>query len=302
VENPSAIFGERFAEHLDEAVYVVDEARCIRYWNPAAARMTGYAAEEVLGRRCRDGPICHTDVSGLSMCDESCPLTATLGDGAPREATAFLRHKLGHRVSVELRTAALRAPSGRIVGAVQLFHDGHRRRETQLRLDELRRLAQVDALTGIANRRHFDLVLDAKLRDLETVGVRFALLLADIDRFKAVNDGRGHGVGDRVLRDVAHTLALGLRAQDTVARIGGDEFAVLAPWVGEVEVRQLAERLRGDVARLAIGAAGGVLHPTISLGAALAVPGETREELYARADQALYRAKAAGRDRFELAP
>jgi len=297
----ATMLGRDFAEHLDEAVYVVDEARRIRYWNPAAARATGWSATEVLGRRCGDGPVCHTDAAGLAMCDAGCPLLATLRDGAPREVTAFLRHKLGHRISVELRTAALRSSGGRVVGAVQLFHDGARRREAQLRVDELRKLAQLDPLTGIANRRHFDLVLAAKLRDREVLGARFALVLADVDRFKSVNDLRGHAVGDRVLRDVAHTLALGVRAQDTVARVGGDEFAVVAPWVGDLEIPQLAERLRSDVERLAVGAAGGVLHPTISLGAALASPREAAAGLYARADAALYRAKGAGRNRFELA-
>jgi diguanylate cyclase (GGDEF)-like protein/PAS domain S-box-containing protein len=257
VDCGSRILGERFAEHLDEAVYVADEARRIRYWNPAATRITGWAAADVLGRRCGDGPICHTDVAGLAICDAGCPLLATMSDGVPREMAAFLHHKLGHRVSVELRTAALRAPSGRIVGAVQLFHDGQRRREAQLRLDELRKLAQLDALTGIANRRHFELVLDAKLRDLAVLGARFGLLIADVDRFKLINDRHGHAVGDRVLRDVGHTLALGLRAQDTVARIGGDEFAVVAPWLGETDLRQLAERLRRDIGQLVVGAAGG---------------------------------------------
>jgi len=295
------ILGSAFAEHLDEAVYVVDEERRIRYWNPAAARMTGWSAERALGKRCSDGPICHTDGAGLAMCDSCCPLLGTLVDGRPREAQAFVRHRLGHRQSVQLRTAALRSASGRIVGAVQLFHDGPRRREAQLRLDELRKLAQVDGLTGVANRRHFDLVVDAKLRDLAKIGTRFGLLVVDIDGFKAINDSRGHAVGDRVLRDVAHTLALAVRAQDSVARIGGDEFAVVVPWVGEAELRLLAERLRAEVERMAIGAAGGEVRPTVSLGGTLAVAGESREELFVRADGALYRAKETGRNRCELA-
>jgi|CXWL01.1.fsa_nt_gi diguanylate cyclase (GGDEF)-like protein/PAS domain S-box-containing protein len=293
----SASLEHDILEHLYDGVYVVDRQRVIRTWNPAAQRISGFTAGEAVGRRCRDNLLCHVDDRGRQLCRRGCPLAATMKDGQPREQRVYLQHREGHRVPVEVRASALRDEHGVIVGAVEIFTDNSRGERERRRLQELEKLAHVDGLTGIANRRCFDLALEERLSRLTSSGAGFGLLLIDIDHFKAVNDTHGHPMGDRVLRTVARTVALGMRLGDSVARYGGEELAVLAGGSDRGGLMELGERLRALVERSTTPAEdGGRLAVTVSLGGAVALRGDTPESLLARADGALYVCKRAGRN------
>ncbi len=167
------------------------------------------------------------------------------------------------------------------------------------RLDVLNR---TDALTGIANRRQFDEVLAVEWRRARRRGAPVGLILLDVDRFKAFNDRFGHQVGDTGLRAVAAALGSACRrASETVARFGGEEFAVVVADAAAESLVRLAEELRARVAELAIAGTDGV---TISAGVALHVAdgaGGDEHALLRAADRALYRAKQRGRDRVEAA-
>ena len=115
-------------------------------------------------------------------------------------------------------------------------------------------MANQDPLTGLANRRAFDSALSAALAAGSAEGKRFTLLLADIDAFKQINDRFGHTTGDRVLREVAAHTSGGVRAGDCLARIGGDELALVAPGAGAQAARRLADALRDAAARVDTGA------------------------------------------------
>jgi diguanylate cyclase (GGDEF)-like protein len=168
-------------------------------------------------------------------------------------------------------------------------------------LGDFRRLASqaaTDALTGLANRRSFDEELALEWRRAERVETPLALILADIDDFKRINDTYGHQVGDQVLAKVGELLSERLRQIDFAARYGGEEFAVLAPETDLEGARTLAQRLRKDLAKLRIELPdGGDLGVTASFG--VAAKGELRraEELIASADHALYEAKRRGKNR-----
>lgn len=166
----------------------------------------------------------------------------------------------------------------------------------------LQDLARTDALTGLPNRRHFDEVQNIEMRRTRREQVPLALLLCDVDFFKPFNDHQGHAAGDECLRSVAHTLRRSLvRAGDMVARVGGEEFAVLIPNASLEDAWRVAEHLRAAVQASAIAhpksAVSGVV--TVSIGLALTQPDAPLEfdALYRQADEALYRAKEAGRNR-----
>jgi diguanylate cyclase (GGDEF)-like protein len=165
----------------------------------------------------------------------------------------------------------------------------------------LNQLAVTDPLTGLANRRR-------TLRQLEDLSgtpapdLAPAILLADLDHFKHINDQHGHEVGDRVLIAVAGALRAATREADTIARWGGEEFLVLLPRTAPGEALELANRLRLRIEALVV--LDHALRPvavTMSIGVALHVPGETGAAWLRRADDALYRAKAQGRNRCEPA-
>jgi len=169
-------------------------------------------------------------------------------------------------------------------------------------LQEARRAAATDALTGLPNRRAFEEGLAEALAEAEAAHAPLCLLLFDIDHFKAVNDRHGHPAGDAVLRGVADALREWARPQDGVARVGGEEFAAILPATPRETAAGLAEALRRAVARggVVLGPEALRLSVTISLGVAQRQPGEAGPALLGRADAALYDAKRQGRDRVVL--
>jgi diguanylate cyclase (GGDEF)-like protein/PAS domain S-box-containing protein len=288
-------------DQLYEGVYFVDPARRIRYWNAGAERLSGFTAEQITGRFCHDNLLNHVDARGRSLCRSRCPLAATMVDGRKREADVYLRHRMGHRVQVRVRTSPVRDREGRIVGGVEVFDDTADIRQARHEISSLRSLAMTDALTQVPNRRHFEMTLASRVGDLAGYGRPFGLLIADIDHFKRLNDQYGHAVGDVALRTVAATLLEGSRAMDNVARIGGEEFGITVADADEAALLAVAERLRVLVARSAVRSEGLDLRLTVSIGGAAARAGETAETIFRRADAALYEAKEQGRNRVLVA-
>ena len=164
-------------------------------------------------------------------------------------------------------------------------------------------LALTDELTGLYNRRYLFAHLDELIERISQGGASAAVLLFDIDHFKKVNDTHGHAAGDDVLRELAARTTNSVRSVDLVARLGGEEFAVVMPETDIASAAEVAERLRLAVAtdRFVVRASGKELDITISVGVAAAEAGHGRDRLLARADEALYSAKTAGRNRVIIA-
>jgi diguanylate cyclase (GGDEF)-like protein len=179
-------------------------------------------------------------------------------------------------------------------------------RQLELANRELQRLSASDGLTGLANRRHFDQTLDLEWRRARRTSSEISLLMIDIDAFKPFNDTYGHQAGDDCLKTVASGLEQGLaRATDLVARYGGEEFAVVLPATDAAGAIRLAEELRQAIEAKACPHSTSPVADvvTISIGVATALPHGNGgwQQLVAMADAALYRAKAAGRNRVEVA-
>ncbi|MDF1524035.1 MAG: GGDEF domain-containing protein, partial [Trueperaceae bacterium] len=181
-----------------------------------------------------------------------------------------------------------------LIAALRFFADLHVVAGTLDRTAErMRTLAHTDALTGLANRRQADVWLRAEVERSQRYGHPFAVLMLDLDRFKRINDAHGHAAGDRVLVDLGRALARIVRATDAVARWGGEEFLVLLPETGRDAATALAEQMRASVGAATLGAGH---HLSVSVGVAAYHPPDRAEDVVARADAALYAAKAAGRD------
>lgn len=165
---------------------------------------------------------------------------------------------------------------------------------------ELDQLARRDVLTGLVNRRGADEQLNQEFRRSQRSGAPFSVMMLDIDHFKLVNDRFGHDVGDQVLRQVAETVRGALRVTDVVARYGGEEFLVLLPDTDASEAEAVAEKVRQAVAARNVVPVG---HITVSIGLTAMWPdASSQAQLLRMADQALYAAKAGGRDRVQVAP
>ncbi len=165
------------------------------------------------------------------------------------------------------------------------------------RSETLEQAALTDSLTGMQNRRYFDDALREYLEEFERIGKPVGLMVLDLDHFKSVNDTHGHDVGDEVLRAVANCLKDMTRYHDVVARLGGEEFAVVAPNMDNDLLIKLAERIRRAIAALAIVSGNIRLKITTSVGLAVWDGKESADQFYRRADAMLYQAKRLGRNR-----
>lgn len=167
-------------------------------------------------------------------------------------------------------------------------------------LDALCDLSSKDALTGLVNRRSFEMALGREVDRVARAGEPALLLVLDIDHFKSINDNHGHAAGDQVIRAVAQAISQTVRPMDTVARVGGEEFAIILPNCPSTVGITVAERIRDRVAHLAVAVGEGApLRTTISIGGAYAPQWVRSSALLwtERADRQLYRAKAEGRNR-----
>ena len=249
-----------------------------------------------MGKSCSDNLLVHIDDKGANFCKAGCPLAQTLMDGLERETEAYLQHKDGHRLPVIIRVSPLQDSSGRIVGAVETFSDSSSTAALLQRIDQLQKESLVDQLTGLANRRCIDMKLQSRIDEMKRYGWPCGVLFLDIDNFKIVNDTFGHNVGDGVLMMVARTLSNNLRAHDFLGRYGGEEFVILLEDTSTHTALQIAERIRARISSEPIHVAAQDMLVTISQGLALCGEGDDCQSILGRADQAMYRAKQAGRN------
>lgn len=297
MQHPNPEFFRQLLDNLYDGVYFVDRNRVISYWNKAAEQISGFSAGEMIGHSCMGNLLVHVDEAGRMLCREGCPLSAAMEDGQPRQASVYMHHRAGHRMPVQVRVAPIRDDAGAIVGAVEIFSDNTAAEEIRQRASELERLAYIDPLTGIANRRFLETALHARLEEQRRYGWPFGLLFIDIDHFKSFNDRYGHEIGDQVLKMVAATMTRCSRSFDTVGRWGGEEFAAIIANVRQEQLQSVAERHRRMIEQSGLPAAEKTLQVTVSIGAALSRPGDTGETLLKRADALMYQSKQNGRNR-----
>jgi diguanylate cyclase (GGDEF)-like protein len=166
-------------------------------------------------------------------------------------------------------------------------------RQLKARVAELERLVVCDTLTPLFNRRHFMEELDRWCWRTHRYGGEYGLLFIDVDNLKAVNDGNGHLAGDALLIEIAKALLGAVRRSDIVARVGGDEFAILLDTIPQSELPGKAERITKVVSRLKVEHEGKALSPSVSAGYTAIEPGVKASELLLRADRSMYAAKQA---------
>ena len=308
-QEPKPIFpeGVRSGEHffrnllnsLYDGVYFVDTQRKILFWNAGAERLSGYAAKDVLGSYCHASILEHVDGNACQLCEDACPLVHTINTGLPASARVFLHHKDGRRIAVDVHVMPLRDDRGQIIGGVEVFRDASSFIALENAYDNLREVAEKDALTDVSNRGYLDRMLDSQMQLLNRTGVSFSVILVDIDRFKKVNDTWGHPVGDKALIAFSRGLVETCRQTDIVGRWGGDEFMIILYGQRLESAVAMAERLRAATANSAPEEIRSY-ELTGSFGVTEAILGDTAKCIIKRVDEALYRAKSQGRNRVEI--
>ena len=276
-----------------EGIYSVDtHGRCTSM-NPVGLRLLGYSEVELLGQD-QHAIFHHRKEDGSVYPVAECPIHLTLQDGLTRSVEDAFVGKDNTMIPVHLTVSPIRQDD-RVVGAEVIFQDISERLRMQR---ELVRLANTDALTGILNRRRFFELAEVERTRIQRYGPPAALLMIDLDHFKRINDTCGHQAGDAVLIALTQSVTQILRTPDIFARMGGEEFSILLPETDVDGARLFAARLQRAIDDTAVPCKGTLIHFTASLGLTLLVPEDDSVECaLARADSALYAAKAAGRHR-----
>ncbi|MGA7990444.1 MAG: diguanylate cyclase, partial [Thermoanaerobaculia bacterium] len=280
--------------------------------NPKALELLGVPEEQLLGRTSYDPSWNVVDEDGRVLPGAELPVPRAITTRrAVRDAVIGVqRPGESERVWLLMNADPEASMDGTLLQVVCTFHDISERKAAELRLEQanatLQRLSLVDAVTDVANRRQFDRALADEWARATRTGSSIAIVLVDVDHFKPYNDRYGHPAGDECLRSIASVLARTLlRAGDLVSRYGGEEFAAILPLTDSDAATAVAERMRKGVEALAMphGAVPrGIV--TISGGVASSRPeiDSNALDLVARADAALYEAKASGRNRVVTSP
>jgi len=294
-------FYETLLDSLDEAVLFIDRARIIRYWNRGAEKLTGFSRSETIGGSCSLNCIflVEDDTGAPTDCKGPCQIEKAFTEGVPVEKDTYLLHREGHRIPVAWRAIPYRkTPNAPVEGVLEVLSPNSTRFDYEKKLEEMRRLALLDPLTELGNRRYFERELNLRFEEKRRYGASFGILFLDIDHFKEVNDTWGHDIGDRVLRMIGRTLSQSVRPFDILGRWGGEEFVALVINVNASQIAGVAEKLRLLVQQTTLRLTQATpLYVTVSIGATLAQDDDTPDMLIRRADALMYRSKQEGRNR-----
>ncbi|MGE4442428.1 MAG: EAL domain-containing protein [Desulfomicrobium sp.] len=279
-------------ENTVEGIVVTDIGGTIEQVNPGFTAITGYSAEEAVGGNPR---ILKSDRHPQHFYSE---MWARLVEEGHWAGEIWNRRKNGESYPEWLTIAAVKNEAGQTTNYVSIFHDITELKRQQ---DALEYQAQHDALTGLPNRVLLGDRLRMALAQLERSGGKLALLFLDIDNFKTINDGLGHGVGDKLLVELARRLEVLLRGGDTLARLGGDEFLILLPEIESIDdASHIATRML-DALKAPFRHEDGEYIVTASIGLTIAPDDGTEGlKLVKNADMAMYRAKSLGRNNYQF--
>ncbi|KWU22991.1 EAL domain-containing protein [Burkholderia cenocepacia] len=283
---------DRVFESALEGIMVTDRRARIERVNQAFTRLTGYSEDEVIGRN--PGLLS----SGRQTPDFYKQLWHSLTTDGHWQGEIWNRRKTGELFLEYLTITSIRDSAGEISHYAAIFSDITQRRQAEERLGYL---ATHDVLTNLANRMLFEERLAHAISHAKRFGRKVAVMYLDLDRFKLINDTLGHNAGDEVLKMVAERIVANVRANDTVARMGGDEFALVLEEIDDVrDVGRVARKLLDEVGR-AIDIGDREIFVTPSIGISIYPDdGTAAEDLILLADQAMYGAKSRGRNVFQF--
>ena len=285
-------------QSIGDAVITTDAAGRIEYLNPVAEGLTGWSCAQARGKALHEVFNILDEVTREPLED---PASRALREGRVIGVAdlSVLSNRRGQEIAIQSSAAPIRDRSGRVIGAVMVFHDVSKERRLRRALAYQ---ASHDALTGLINRREFERRLNEALLAVRAEeSTTHVLLYLDLDQFKLVNDTCGHQAGDRLLKQITGVLQTRIRARDTIARLGGDEFGLLLQDCTAERAAQIADDLRQAIREYRFVWQDGAMNVGASIGIVEINSGsESVASVLSAADVACYAAKDSGRNRVHM--
>lgn len=285
-------------ESTYDGFYLVDSDLRFRIWNTGMERLLGRNASQMLDQHWTSRQIAFADKHGRPLAEDSRPMNQVLHGGKARTAQLQIQHCDGHWVNVEIMTVPMIDHDGSLQGVAEIFRDLSQDRRRRREDKDLRKQATRDSLTGVANRGELERTLESLLADFnqDPDSEPMSLIFLDVDHFKSINDNYLHVTGDKVLVGLAKLLQSEMYSAETIGRYGGEEFVVVCPSTNLKQAVMKAERLRlaicdtnlCDIQELKV---------TVSFGVTEVERGDSLNDVFCRADKALFASKENGRNR-----
>lgn len=289
------MFQEKLLEHMHDGVIFVDTQLRILLWNQGLERITGIPRASVIDRNWTPGLIGLRDELGTLIREAECPVAQAIREGVQLTQRVAVRGAEGELVTVDAHVVPVIGPKGTNYGATLMLRDATSETSLQEHVLKLHEKATRDPLTKAANRAEFDRCQAEFVTTYLQRGRPCALIIADIDHFKKINDNYGHQAGDAVLIAFAALMQRNCRKGDLVARYGGEEFVMLCADCDNASATQRAEAIRRQLADIPQAPLNGS-YVTASFGVTELQEGDTPETMLRRSDRALYQAKENGRN------
>lgn len=284
---------ESIIGNFNDGVYCVDLERRIFYWSKTAERITGYTAEEMIGKCCFDSHLDHVDIGRRPLCNLMCPLVGTMFDGKRRQEQVFLKHKEGHRVPVIVHTYPL-YKGDTLIGATEIFQEYLLPSMNDERIDGIMSMPMHDPLTGLATSGNLNMVLNHEMDMYHRYKQAFLVVMVDLDHFDAFNEHYGKENGDELLRKISTALSDNIRGQDIAGRWQADRFMLIFSNAFLNDQDSICEKILRWVNGCAVTIDGLQMHVTASVGSAAVRVDDNVSDLVGRCEKLLFEAKNAG--------
>lgn len=287
-------------DSISDGLYIVDNNRKILHWNKSAELITGFESAEILQKCCSENILVHSNEYGKNLCLDGCPLTKTIETGEPTKNNVFLRHKLGHRIPIEVSTFPINNSLSQTIGAIEIFHKITPKIDKEVSCTVNEEL-YLDPMTKTGNRRAIEERITLSLLSIANKQIISSLAIVDIDNFKQINDEHGHQIGDLAIISFSRTLKENIRPKDFIGRLGGDEFIlILEDIVSENVLEKFLSRILCLVRSTALSQEYSDIRLTASIGACIFNQKGDKENILKQADKALYISKNHGKDRYTI--
>lgn len=287
-------------DNLPLGVYMVDTELRIVFWNRGAERISGYLAQDVLGRRCREKLLVDLDENNPVACGDACQLTDSMREGQPKEADVLLRHRAGHRIPVHVRAIPLRNSSNKIVGATEYFEESRYSASRERRGKATEVPGGIDTAMGLPDAATMRLRLQDCINSFSEHHLPFCILLAEVDNLQKFMQVHGKEAVEAARVVVAHTLSNALRPDDLVGCWDEHRFLVVVKNCEGSMLNRVGERVRKMESHSQVEWWGDELPVSVSIGGTAALYGDSLDALEGRAQAALRCSVGQGGNRVSI--